>query len=213
MNHKLLFRVLCCLTVLCLACGFTAFAAESSGAATGSIRFELSVDGTPMKTGSLLVIEVARCDENGDYVWTDAFAGCGLSFDDLSDKAGVQKLADYASDYNGSSWTVLADGSGYAIMEQVELGLYLVLPKEPFDDCYEVIPFVLSVPSWESGEVIYDIVSIPKLSVVPSPPPPEEPPEIPKTGQLNWPIPLLFTGGALLILLGVLLWTRKNYEA
>lgn len=211
MLRKFYTHFLCCLLILSLLSGITVFATDHASEPLGSIRFEFSVDGKAMESGSLLVIQVAQYNENGTYIWTDAFTDCGLSPEDLSEKDAVQLLADHAANYSGPFWVVSADGSGSATMEQLELGLYLVLQNELFDNRYEVLPYVLAVPSWDADEPNCDVVSIPKISARPFPSPPT-PPSIPKTGQLNWPIPVLLLCGSVLVLLGVLLRKKSRNE-
>ena len=48
------------------------------------------------------------------------------------------------------------------------------------------------------------------LPDVPPPPPPENPPHLPQTGQLWWPVPVLMAAGLALVLFGVL--RRKGDE-
>lgn len=44
------------------------------------------------------------------------------------------------------------------------------------------------------------------------PEPPKEDPELPQTGQLWWPVPVLIAAGLLFIVLGLILRRRKGYE-
>ena len=47
---------------------------------------------------------------------------------------------------------------------------------------------------------------------MPPPPPPSEPdgPDLPQTGQLNWPVPVLAVLGMLLVTAGVVLCTTEK---
>lgn len=47
----------------------------------------------------------------------------------------------------------------------------------------------------------------------PPPPPTEPPPDLPQTGQLNWPIPVLIFVGLFLVLVGILLRRGSGYES
>lgn len=70
-------------------------------------------------------------------------------------------------------------------------------------------PIGIHLNEWE-----YHVVTTPKFSEVPPAPEETEVPDeqLPSTGQLNWPIPLLAIGGTLLIGVGLYLSKMKNQE-
>lgn len=210
MTKKTMRILLCCFVILCLAASSVAFASEA--VKEGSIRFLLSAKDEPIKNGSLKMYQIGAYTENGAFFWNDEFADCGIDYYDIGSRESAQSLAQIAKGIEKNVWTIYPDGTGEVLMEHVELGLYLITQGEEFDGFTQTVPFVVCVPSWETGTAVYDVTANPKLGTVPPPDVPHTTPDLPKTGQLNWPIPVLIVGGLAFILLGVVLFRKKRNE-
>ena len=114
--------------------------------------------------------------------------------------------------------TVQVGEDGKAKVEDLPMGVWLVSQVVPFDGYMAMLPALISIPLMdEDGQWIFDVKAMPKLEPLVSEttvPTTETtpPPDLPPTGQVNWPIPLLVVGGLFLILLGFCLRKDKRHE-
>lgn len=172
------------------------------------------------------------------YVYTDDFDGCGYSFshieDDVAQLAKSYQSYVKKQDITGTPQTV--DANGQVHFNDLQAGLYLVVQTER-SGAYTVLdPFIVTIPMISDNAYVYDVDATPKTGTVmqplppgtndqPSPSPdvpsssptPSQTPnipnvpgtsELPQTGQLWWPVPVLASLGTALILIG---WIqRKN---
>lgn len=151
-------------------------------------------------------------DENA--ILTEAFSGAPVK--ELSSQSQAVKntgiLWQYAKEQGIEGQLLTPDSKGTAKAEQLEMGMYLIgsaIEPEEFD------PFLVSIPTWINGEIIYDVEADPKQEeepTVPSTEPsgPSEPvpstepnPEIPQTGVNVWPKYILLILGTAVTLLGL----------
>ncbi len=156
-------------TALALLCGtsLTAYAAADSPSldwsqsGNGSIAVELEDDaGNAVVDGTLTLYQVAlleQDDGNMAYALAEAFAGCGVSLDDVSADSSslAAELADYAA-ANGITGMSVENADGTVVFDGLELGLYLVVQTTQSDGYYTMNPFVVSVPLDEDGAWVYD---------------------------------------------------------
>lgn len=147
--------------------------------------------------------------ENGyhfDASGTD-FAGYGLAVEEDGDltAALAQDLADYAK-AQGIAGKVLKVGEdGKAGAGDLKLGLYLFVQEQPAADYAALTPFLVSVPQRDAeGSYIYSVDATPKTGTEKKTTPPPPPPEIPRTGQLWWPVWTAAGLGAVLFAAGYL---------
>ncbi len=101
----------------------------------------------------------------------------------------------------------VTDASGVAKWTDLSVGLYLIVNTSPAEGYEAIPPFLITVPRLLDGEYVYDVETEPKPAPANSVPP-EIPPELPQTGQLWWPVPVLAGFGLLLIGIGV--YRRKH---
>lgn len=188
----------------------------------GSLEFAMDVDGVPLDTGSLNVYYVAniiRMEGNRyDFRLVKELADAGAMLDtkDLYNGVQAEKLLEVSkrvlSDCLTSS---IADGK--ASFADLDAGLYLVWQNEKdASDGYSAIqPFLISVPRLQDGVYAMHVKADPKVPFErepspPPPPPPPPPPELPKTGQLNWPVPIMAITGVTLFITGWILCSRRK---
>ena len=106
---------------------------------------------------------------------------------------------------------------GQAVFNDLAHGLYVVwqAQADASTGFMPINPFLLSVPRYIGGEYVMDVVAEPKvaLETVPpttTPPTTPPPPELPQSGQLNWPVPVLAVCGAAMLILGFVMVGRKR---
>lgn len=145
----------------------------------------------------------------------DGFAG---SFNaEGGNYENASAFAKFWAEHPTEGITVEVGKDGTAAAQLPTLGLYLVMQQKPAPGYYAIKPFVVSVPNMVEGALVYDVDASPKTQPAekqpeptPTPEEPEETPtptpppagQLPQTGQLNWPVPLLALSGMGLFLLG-----------
>ena len=174
----------------------------------------------PMSGGemSLYLVGPAALTDSGYYFDTEngRFAGTeeakkisAMDSDELSRNNAelARTLTEKASTMKADRTAVISDGK--VTFRGLKPGLYLIAMTKADDTGATITPFMMSLPD-ENGS--YDISARPKPEIEPpAPEPPEEPEDdIPKTGQLWWPVPVITALGALLIAAGVTLRRRGS---
>lgn len=184
---------------------------------TGSVTVTLcdSVTKKPISGAGWLMYRVAE-QKDGSYVLTKDFAKCGQDMNDL-ENADAKELSAYAqrNNINGSGKT--AGENGAVRYDKLGFGVYLFV-QSGGSRAYELAePFIVNVPmtSADGKTLIYDISARPKAEAEPTPPTPAPTPapkpadpKLPQTGQLNWPIPVLFGGGLLIFIAGLAIYMK-----
>lgn len=172
----------------------TAYAQEDSGLTTtvcahevpdltrtGSISITLTCEGEVVSGGTLTFYRVGEIsEENGNYSFTltDEFEGSGENLTDVSAAALAEDLAEYASLNDISGETVAVGDDGTAYYGDIELGLYLVEQSEAAAGYEKFLPFLVTVPTNENGQYIYNVNATPKLTEIKEKPEdPDEPDE------------------------------------
>jgi len=190
--------------------------------AKGSITFHMDLDGEDLDGGYLNLYRVADiAEEDGNYSFAliDDFAESDLKLENLEDPILAEELLTYA---NEMELDVLFTNikKGEAVFESLATGLYVVWQgAEDATEGYAAIqPFLISVPQYQNGSYVMDVEADPKVpleTVEPETtvPPTTEPDEkLPQSGQMNWPVPVLAVGGAVLLILGMVLRTCGRKE-
>lgn len=190
----------------------------------GSISIAMTYQGEAVPGGTLTLYRVGEVHvENGaDYSFrlTQEYTASGIALDDITDPALALALAEYTAANQIAGNKQQIDAEGKITFGDLKLGLYLLVQQDAATGYELASPFLVSVPSRQDLTYIYDVDASPKLSLEPAPtdPPPTTeptPPDIPQTGQMKWPVPVLAIGGLLLIALGVILHTsgkKKTHE-
>ena len=181
----------------------------------GSIAISMTHQGEPVPGGSLTLYRVAYVvSQDGDYrfAYTADFAECAIPVTELGSADLPRALAELAKTKNLEGMTLPIDDGGRVKFSGLELGLYLLVQQEAAPGFKKVNPFLVSVPQNVGGHYVYDVDTAPKnlpgpdeeTTPPPPPPPPTGPdgPDLPQTGQLNWPVPVLAVLGLLLVAAG-----------
>lgn len=210
-------RITSFLTVMLLfAClPMTAFAHEVPNLEKkGSIEITMKMGDQVVPGGKLICSRVGDiAEEDGNYSFRrlDGEQMTDVSSPDAA-KEMVAFLKDYQKKHSIDSRENTIGEDGKVKFQNLKTGLYLMTQENPPSGYYAISPFLVSIPENEDGHYIYDVTirskTEPKKTTKPSEdtPSPEKPRgNLPQTGQLNWPIPILFASGLLLLVIGHLL--------
>ena len=182
----------------------------------GSITFQMDWNGESLNNGKLNLYKVGEVVEiNGDFVFApiEAFADVeDLDYTDVSDTLFAQQLLTLAKDAQLEKLTTpIADGK--AEFQDVVTGLYVVWQDaaDATKGFAAINPFLISMPRFQDGEYVTEVVAEPKVGFETIPPTTKPPADrVPQTGQLNWPVPVLAISGAALFIFGFVLWTGRK---
>lgn len=185
---------------------------------SGTITFQVTWEGEPLEDGEFRMYRVGNiAEDDGNYLFAlvPALADSGVNLENIDDPALAQQLADLAADAGLESLTATVE-DGQAYFADVAPSLYVVVQTEACTGFAKMAPFLISMPRYEDGTYVTEVVAKPKVSMETEPTDPPEsttppPPELPQTGQLNWPVPLLASAGLAFFALGwALCFGRKR---
>jgi len=188
--------------------------------AKGSLSVAMTHKGKAVPGGKLTIYRVAEvvCDDDWNYSfrYLPAYQDCEIPVENLNSAYLADALADIVKEDKLTGTRKTIDSKGKVTFTDLELGLYLVVQTTAAPGYSKVEPFVVSVPGRDNDSYVYDVDATPKMDVEPKPTePPEEPSDdLPQTGQLNWPVPVLLSLGLLCFLGGWCLRSgkKKDYE-
>ena len=182
-----------------------------------SIELLVRYAGEDITGGTLTAVRIGYVDEDdGNYCFRQVMTNEAL--EELS-PALSNELADfyYNNKDNYDFYTQTQPVvNGKATFSGLSVGLYLIVQNEAAEGFSKLSPFLVSIPYMEDGQYQYHLTAAVKSELerepepTPTPPPPSPPPNLPHTGQLNWPVPVLATAGLGLFVLGFVL--RKKEE-
>lgn len=141
----------------------------------GSVTVEIrETDGSAVSGGTITSIPVADAVyENGDnfFVLKEDFEGSGTDLSRIGAEENgapelAAELAAYAEEKGLEGTTKQLDGSGKAVFENLDLGLYLFVQRTPAEKYESVRPFLVTVPLWNGKELVYDVEAGPKAGTV-----------------------------------------------
>lgn len=173
--------------------------------------------GVAIKSGSLVVYQVAKKDSAGKFQYTSQFSSVTNSISSLSqDQIMTADFANTLSSYvtanqgklSGVSAQISDSGEASANVEGD--AVYLVTQDTAASGYEKMNPFCVVLPYTVDGKFMSNIIAQPKMrkKITSLPPTIKEnkktpfatnrvvksllqSPRLPQTGQLNWPIPLL----------------------
>lgn len=182
---------------------------------------ELVFEGNALPGASFSVYRVGDINEAAELTLRQPFSA-DFDVSDARDRTGWDQLAREMTDYchvRGISpdLTGVSNQSGrvsFGTGGDMPSGLYLVVGESVSLQNRKVhfLPFLISLPSWnaETHGMDYSVHASPKLdseTVEPTPSPQPSPtpgPNLPQTGMLWWPVPLLLFVGLFLLSIGFL---------
>ena len=187
----------------------------------GAITVTMHAGETVVSGGTLTLFRVGEVfEEDGNFSFrpTGDFSACGDSLEDVQSPELAAKLADYARSNGAEGTTETVGTDGTARFENLEIGLYLLVQEKAADGYQKANPFLVTIPKTEDGEYVYTVDASPKVALqtadTPKPSPTSGPnkPNLPQTGQLNWPVPVLAAAGLLFFAAGWALCFRRKKD-
>lgn len=183
----------------------------------GSVSVVMKDGGAAVSGGTLSLYRVGDIledDGNYSFVLTEEFRAADVPLDDPAAQGLAQQLADYAKAGKMQGVTRAIGTDGTVLFADLKPGLFLFVQETPADGYEAVSPFLVSVPMKDGEDWLYDVDASPKVALKKAPEKPGEP-ELPNTGQLNWPVPVLLTAGLALFAAGWAIYfsqRKKNRE-
>jgi len=217
MRSKRLITALLAVWLLCPLLGTASAHVVPDMSKKGSITVNMVYKEKPVKGGTLSAYYVGCVQENdGNYsfIKTPDMASFPGDYSDLDSPELVKEIAAYVKAQKLDSCAQADNMDGKAVFSGLELGLYLIVQTTASKGFVPVSPFLVSVPINLDGHYVYDITAEEKFQLYQKPKPttPTDPTDdqLPQTGQLNWPIPVLATAGLLVFSVGWLLRFGKK---
>lgn len=172
-----------------LAAGMPGMQASAAGE-SGSITIYLhgsteQAQDIPLSGAEVKLYFAAEQTADGQWTASETFADAGFELKDLSAASleeNAQRLYAYVQDHGLKGDATVTDGSGRAVWDALETGMYLVCP--PKEISYEsraesgvflTEPYLVTVPLDVDGEPDYSVESVPKTEWIPDEPDGETP--------------------------------------
>lgn len=190
--------------VVILLLGIVSIEAVAAGP-EGTITIRLAAEGVPVSGGTVALYRVGKlkADGSGFLPW-GAFENCGIAFEEIRLAKLAEPLAEYVEAENLAGTVQALDKEGRVVFTNLEQGLYLMVQEEAAEGYRKFSPFLISVPTSINGELIYKVDASPKVQIS------KLEPDLPQTGQLNWPVPVLSGLGLCFMGLGLALRGKKK---
>lgn len=139
----------------------------------GSISVTLT-DGEGAISGAeitLYRIADAEFDKSGNlsnltFTYVDSYKDFGGVPGDLTDRSSINRLANFTQTNNIRGTARTTDENGYTIFPDLEAGMYLAVQTSSVEGFTTCSPFVVALPVYENGHLIYDIDATPKTDVL-----------------------------------------------
>ena len=181
----------------------------------GSITLRMAPGDVPLNDGFLNIYKVGELSEDdGNYFFT-LMDGRVVTHSEEISLILAEELLTLAKEEKLVARVARIE-EGQAVFHDLQHGLYVVwqAKSDASKGYMPISPFLLSVPRFVEGEYQLDVEADPKVALETVPPttaphPPRDP-ELPQSGQLNWPVPVLAVSGAFLLILGFVILSRKR---
>lgn len=160
-----------------------------------------NTDSKAVENLEVSVYQVSKQDAQGDFEFASGFEDCTLNVDNLSE-SNLENLKTYAKINAEPLFTKITDANGKFTLTNLNLGTYLLVQENKTDDI-TMQTMLISVPELtvENG-LKYEVTAKPKIlnkeivdqnnsgktELV-------KDEQLPYTGILNWPIPVLVIAG------------------
>lgn len=173
----------------------------------GTIQF-IAINNTDSKAIENLevsVYQVSTQDEQGNFKFAVGFENCTLNIDDLSE-SNLQNLKEYAKTNANPVSIKTTDSNGKFSLNNLDLGTYLFV-QENKENEITMQTMLISIPELNKENGLkYDVTAKPKIlnkeivdrnegqktrAIV-------QDDQLPYTGVLNWPIPVLVIAGIII---------------
>lgn len=210
---KLTVLLLSLLMCFCTVIGANAVTEPIDFERTGSLSVTMSCSHGYKSGGNVALYRIADLkwiNDNYKFEYTEDFKDCQIPLNNLN----ADGLGDSFNNYVIEKQivvdrSILYDGT--VVYNNLPLGLYLVVHEEATEGFTTALPFIITLPMSDGIEWQYDVDASPKVeikhSIIVGPP------DIPQTGQVKWPVPVMAALGVIIFAIGlVLCFKRSNRE-
>lgn len=164
MTRKII--TLCVTVLLFFSCSYTVFAEDFDPSKRGSVSVTLINQNEAIVNAELSVYYVASAALNAKgnliYNYTKDFEQLDTPIDDASLTA---KLGAFVSERSVPSVKMITDAQGTALCNELPAGLYFVKQTGNVEGFAPCTPFIVTVPSVNDGEYVYEVNASPKTDV------------------------------------------------
>ena len=227
----ILLMMLVCLAGAAAALETSALASDADdlqtghSAGTGRITLHMEADGRIAAGGKVRLLQAAeKGDGPAGYSLCKAFANCGIDVFrmlEMQDEDLADQLAAYAVTLENAGREKAADAYGNICFDGLETGIYLLIQDRAADGFTRMKPFITMLRDNEIVEAVPKLTVIGEQESEPSEPtaeetgpeetvPEKEHHDLPVTGQLQWPIPVLIGTGFILLAAGIITHKKKT---
>lgn len=175
------------------------FAVQVYATDTGTINFIAvnNSDSTAIEGLEIAIYQVSYTESN-NFNWSTGFEDCTIDLDSLTEET-ISELKTYAEENAEPIFTYTTDENGEFSIANLELGNYLLVQANKTDE-YTMQTILVTIPELTSENGLqYEITAKPKIvsnsTISESSTELVTDSEIPYTGVLNWPIPILVAVG------------------
>lgn len=214
--------------ILCLTLPLTALAVTVDYAQTGTLQVQLETtsarsDWSGVEISLYRIGEVENPNEDLCYRVSGEFADCAVDLNYTSAHEADSAAKAIGKYIENRQLQPMAkqrtDAKGLAVFDGLSVGVYYA-EKSGGTKEIDIIPFIVTIPYYKNGELLYTVPVNPKMEIRPQPtltPQPTTPPDdnkLPQTGVTRWPVVALSIGGCVLIALGagLILAARRKRE-
>lgn len=148
----------------------------------GSLKIVFDCSGSKISGVEVKIFRVASISSSAIFTLTGDFASADVNLMEANNNEQWQKIAEKLEQYSkDNNITPISTGksgtNGDILFTGLQTGLYLVLAEKASDSQYnyKFEPSLVSIPSRENGNWIYDITIYPKCEREPIPTEPTEP--------------------------------------
>ena len=198
-----------CLTFMLLLQVIPAASAETDidTSKKGSITVKVAYKGKALEGMKLSCVQVANLVPSGNSYYFTCSLDNTITFtaDNIQNADNAKKMLELVKKSNVAVATKPVNKEGTIKFSYLGVGVYLIYQKEAYsidNKDYVISPFLVTIPY--DGKYDVDAKSKPSLDVVPkeTTPPPPSTPNLPQTGLLQWPIPVMAAAGMVFFFLG-----------
>lgn len=182
------------------------------------VTVSCSYGGVPLEGMTVRLYRVADISVRGKLTITPEYAESGAQLDELDNSERAREAADtllqYRKDRNlPAAAEAVTDADGNAASKALQPGLYLVNidPLRVKGGEYSAETALVALPGLNEEDETwsYSLTTYAKIEFV-KPKPTPHPGDLPDTGQLQWPVPVLAVTGLALVGTGYALCRSKN---
>ncbi len=187
--------------------------------AKGTIKITMKKDGKAVPGGEFEIYHIANISESNrslKYAFTNDFKNCTVSLDNIESNEFASAMESYIKSNKISGIRKNVADNGIAEFTQLETGIYFVMQNEAAKGYSKANSFTVSLPAYENGNYNYTVDANPKFNfdnmennteTTTEKPMPTKPADtqLPKTGQLNLPVPILTASGICMLISGLVI--------